>query len=353
MSTPLKPSRIQKTGMEPGSLVYVGDANIKPIRITVFRYNDKLCEEHHIQNVEALSEWKNHEDIIWINIDGVHDVALIERMGQIFELDSLSLEDMLNTHTRPKFDEYEGYVFCVIKDVFVENDALLAEQMSFVLKDKLLISFQEEEGDVFEPIRNRLRTGSSRARMRGADYLMYSLLDAIVDNYFVICEWFDKSIDELEERLYTQSGKPELAEIIDTKHEFNNLKRVMLPGREVVYAFYKTENPLVKKRTQVFIRDMMDHTVHIVETLDQSWDKVNGLMHIYLSGTNHTMNNIMKTLTIISTIFMCLSLIAGIYGMNFRHIPELEWRYGYFIILGGMGLLSLILLLFFRRKRWL
>lgn len=353
MSTPLKPSRIKKTGMPPGSLIYVGDAEVKPVRITIIRYNDNHFEETVLTSSDNLQAWISNDYNVWINIDGVHDVKQIEQIGHIFELDPLSLEDILNTQTRPKYDEYDDYIFCIIKDLYVENGDLMAEQLSFVMKDRLLITFQEEEGDVFDGVRNRLRTGATKIRTRGSDYLMYALLDAIVDNYFVICEWFDKSIDELEERLYLVTGKSELAEIMDNKNEFNNLKRVMLPGREVVYAFYKSENSLIKRKTKLFIRDLMDHVVHIVETLDQSWDKVNGLIHIYLSGTNQTMNNIMKTLTIISTVFMCLSLIAGIYGMNFKHMPELEWRYGYFIVLGLMFGLAAVLLYFFRRKNWL
>ena len=351
--SPGNPIPGKKTGLPPGSLVHIGKPGSGPVKITVMQYNESECIELAVQQISELTNFINSTHITWINIDGVYDVSLVEAVGTLFKLDALSLEDIVNTHTRPKLDEYEDYIFCVLKDLYVEEHQIFREQLSFVLKDRLLLTFQEEEGDVFDNVRNRIRTESTKIRTRGADYLMYALIDAIVDNYFVITDWFDKELDLLEEELYKSTEKTQLAEIQHTHTTFNVMKRAVVPAREVIFSFYKSENNLIKKKTHLFIRDLMDHIIHISESIDQARDKSNGLMSIYISGTNQAMNNIMKTLTIISTIFMALSLIAGIYGMNFHNMPELEWQYGYFAVLGLMGLISVGLLFFFHKKKWL
>lgn len=343
----------KKTGLPPGSLVYIGKQSTKPIKITVMQYDENKCIEVVVDNIAELKNYVNSTENTWINIDGIYDVTVIEMVGNIFQLDALSLEDIVNTHTRPKLNEYEDYIFCVLKDLYVEDHQIFREQLSFILKDRLLITFQEEEGDVFDSVRNRIRTASTKIRSRDTDYLMYALIDAIVDNYFVITDWFDKELDLIEEELYKKTDESQLAEIQKIHAMFNVLKRAVIPAREIIFLFYKSENNLIKKKTHVFIRDLIDHIVHICESIDQAHDKSNGLMSIYISGTNQAMNNIMKTLTIISTIFMTLSLIAGIYGMNFKNMPELEWHYGYFTILGIMGIVSVGLLLFFKKKKWL
>ncbi len=352
--TPGTPIPGKKTGLPPGTLIYIGKKATSPISISVIQYKEDECFEYKIQQIDELKNINHSETYItWININGIYDIGLIQEIGILFQLDPLTLEDIVNTQTRPKLDEYENYIFCVIKDLYIENEQLEKEQLSFVLKERLLITFQEEAGDVFENVRNRIRTASTKIRTRGADYLMYALIDAIVDNYFVITDWFDKELDQLEEKLYQSTEKSLLSEIQQSHATFNVMKRVVVPAREVIFAFYKSENNLIKKKTHLFIRDLMDHIVHISESLDQARDKTNGLMSIYISGTNQAMNNIMKTLTIISTVFMALSLIAGIYGMNFNHMPELEWEYGYYATLGLMVLISVGLLIFFRKKKWL
>ena len=352
--TPGTPIPGKKTGLPPGTMMYVGKKVTAPVSISVIQYKEEESIEYKIEQIGELKNINNHEMYItWININGIYDVGLIQKIGNLFQLDALTLEDIVNTQTRPKLDEYENYIFCVIKDLYVENEQLEKEQLSFVLKDRLLITFQEEAGDVFENVRNRIRTASTKIRTRGADYLMYALIDAIVDNYFVITDWFDKELDQLEEKLYKSTEKSLLIEIQQSHATFNVMKRAVIPAREVIFAFYKSENNLIKKKTHLFIRDLIDHIVHISESLDQARDKANGLMSIYISGTNQAMNNIMKTLTIISTVFMALSLIAGIYGMNFKNMPELEWEYGYYATLGFMGILSVGLLLFFHKKKWL
>lgn len=351
--SPENPLPGKKTGLPPGSLVYIGKQRSKPIKITVMQYNESNCIEVVVENIADLKNYVNSTENTWINIDGIYDVSVIERVGSIFELDTLSLEDILNTHTRPKLHEYENYIFCVLKDLYVEDHQIFTEQLSFILKDRLLLTFQEEEGDVFDNVRNRIRTASTKIRSRGTDYLMYALIDTIVDNYFVITDWFDKELDLIEEKLYKKTDESQLAEIQKIHAIFNVLKRAVIPAREVIFSFYKSENNLIKKKTHVFIHDLIDHIVHICESINQARDKSNGLMSIYISGTNQAMNKIMKTLTIISTVFMVLSLIAGIYGMNFKNMPELEWHYGYFTILAVMGIVSAGLLLFFKKKKWL
>lgn len=351
--SPGNPTPGKKTGLPPGSLVYVGKPSNKPVKISIIQYNEQEYKEFTLQTVSEIKHCVCYTHNTWINIDGVYDVSVIEAIGNIFQLDPLSLEDIVNTQTRPKLDEYEDYIFCVLKDLYVEEEKIMKEQLSFVLKDRLLLTFQEEEGDVFDNVRNRIRTASTKIRTRGTDYLMYALIDAIVDNYFVITDWFDKELDLLEEELYKTTSKTQLADIQQTHATFNTMRRVIIPAREVIFSFYKSENSLIKKKTHLFIRDLMDHITHITESIEQAREKSNGLMNIYISGTNQNMNNIMKTLTIVSTIFMALSFIAGIYGMNFENMPELKWKYGYFAVLGLMGFISVGLLLFFHKKKWL
>ena len=342
-----------KKGQAPGTLVYVGEGSSASIKIHLIQFNENEFKESFPENIEDLKKLIDTTYNNWINIDGVHDIKIVEEIGVFFSLENLALEDIANTHTRPKLDTYDDYTICIIKDLYIHQETILAEQISFILKEKILITFQEEAGDVFDAVRNRIRSQHNKIRQRGTDYLAYALIDAIVDNYFIITDHFDKQLDILEEELYRTTYKDQLKKIQHSKNNFSILKRAALPLREVVFSMYKSEELIFKKKTRIFIRDLVDHITHINENIEQSKDRVNGLMSIYLSGTSEIMNNIMKTLTIVSTIFMALSLIAGIYGMNFKYMPETEWRYGYFVVVSTMFILAVILFVFFRRKKWL
>lgn len=351
---PERPSIEQVKGLPPGSLIHVGERKVEFPKVNVMQYKEDACKEFEADCIENLS--KNLEEgwVTWIDISGIHDVKTIEQIGALFQVENLSLEDIMNTKSRPKYEEYENYILIQVKDVyFKDNSQIGVEQISFVLKEKLLITFQEEEGDAFDGVRNRLRQATTRIRTLGSDYLAYALLDAILDNIFVITDTFDEQLDKLENELSLRSYKGQVAEIMNAKKQFSTLRRSIGPMKEVVYALHKADNKTFGKKTHLYLRDLYDHAIQIADTIEQSRDTVSGLMNIYLSGTNQIMNNIMKTLTVVSTIFMTLSLIAGIYGMNFKNMPETQWTYAYFVVLGGMGLLALILILLFKKKKWL
>jgi len=350
----MTPAESSKHGLPPGSLIHVGQRKVAFPSISVLQYKEETYKEFVADCIAALQENLEHGWITWINIDGVHDADTLEQIGRMFNLDNLSLEDIMNTNSRPKYEEFDNYIFIIVKDLFRNDEqSICTEQISFILRDGLLITFQEEKGDVFENVRTRIRTASTRIRTRGADYLAYTLMDAIVDNFYFVTDTFDQELDALEEQLTETTEKSQVQQIHQAKKRFTVLRRAVLPMREVVFSMHKTENPAIRKKTHFYIRDLYDHAIQVTDTLEQSRDKVAGLMSIYISGTNTIMNNIMKTLTIVSTIFMALSLVAGIYGMNFANMPETQWRYGYFFALGIMGMVAVLLIFYFRRKKWL
>lgn len=343
-----------KTGEPPGALIHIGEKKVESASISVIQYHETEVFEFTCNGIDELKEKLKPGMTTWINIDGVHDSRIINDVGVFFELENLSLEDIMNTTTRPKFEEFEKYIYIIIKDLHCPDESSFGlEQISMILKENVLITFQELAGDVFDSVRHRIRNGTSKIRTRGADYLLYSLIDAVIDNYFIVTESYDHYVDKLEELLYSTTHKRQLTRIKEAKTHFNLLKRTIFPMKEMVYSMHRTDNRLITKRTHIYVRDLHDHINNITDTLDQSRDKVNGLMGIYQSGTNNMMNNIVKTLTIVSTIFMALSLIAGIYGMNFVHfVPGGNQEFGFYIVLGMMFITTIILIIIFRLKKW-
>ncbi len=351
---------VGKVGATPTQKVEeVEKSHLTPL-ITCIQYREDKFLEFTATNVEELKSKLQSGYSTWINVDGIHESKLINDIGYAFGLENLSLEDIMNTSSRPKFEEFDDYVYIVLKDLYCPTDDEFGlEQISMILQRSVLITFQEEPGDVFDGVRGRLRNGTSKIRSRGIDYLAYALMDAIIDNYFVVVESYDHYLDDLEDLLYATTHRRQLAKIKDAKKHFNTLKRTVHPMKEMVFNMYRAEHNFITKKTHIYIRDLFDHITSIADTIDQSRDKVYGLMSIYQSGTNNIMNNIVKTLTIVSTIFMALSLIAGIYGMNFNpdkspyNMPELNWMYGYPFALGLMGLVTFILIIYFRFRKWI
>lgn len=347
-------SNLHPAGLPPGTLVHVGQRKVEFLKTTVIRYKADEFHEHEVESLDELFGQDFSGYNVWVNIDGVHDAEVIARLGEHFQLDALSLEDVMNTGSRSKYEEFEGYIFMIVKDLYYDsNRTINEEQISFILKENVLVTFQEVEGDVFDNVRQRLRKASTPIRTRGTDYLAYALIDSIVDNYFITLEHFEKELELLEDRLLVRNHKSQLQDIQQARKRYNLVKRAMLPSREVVFAMHKTENPIFRKKTHSFIRDLYDHAVQITEQLEQIRESVSGLKDIYNSGMNAVLNNIMKILTVVSTVFMALSLIAGIYGMNFENMPETKWEYGYPFSLLMMAIVAVCLIMYFRRKRWL
>ncbi|MHC4706411.1 MAG: magnesium/cobalt transporter CorA [Planctomycetota bacterium] len=348
-------SPIDKAGSPPGTLVHVGERKTETVRITVIDYDAENFQERQVSSIEECFSFKTTPSVTWINIDGLHEVELIEKLGTHFEVHPLVLEDILNTGQRPKIEDFDRYMFVVLKMLRYndEQHAVEAEQVSLVLGANYVVSFQERVGDVFEPIRDRIRNAKGRIRRMACDYLMYSLLDAVVDGYFSILERLGEEIESMEEELVSSPSEKTLERIHRLKREMIFLRKSVWPLREVISGLQRTESSLIKESTQLYLRDVYDHTIQVIDTVESFRDMASGMLDIYLSSISNRMNAVMKVLTIIATIFIPLTFIAGIYGMNFKYMPELERHWGYPLVLFVMGIVAVVMLIYFRRKRWL
>jgi magnesium transporter len=347
--------RSEKGGLPPGTLAYVGEKKVEKVLITVFDYYSERYEEKELKSIEECFSYKESPNVTWINIDGIHQVEIMEKIGNHFGIHPLILEDILNTRQRPKMDDLEDYVYLVLKMLTYneEDDVIDAEQTSIILGQKFVISFQEKEGDVFEPIRERIRKNKGRIRKRGADYLAYALLDSVIDNYFKILEKIGERIEFLEEELVENPSTKTLQEIYGLKREMIFLRKSTWPLREVISELGRGESSLIKESTGIYLRDVYDHTIQVIDTVETFRDMLSGILEVYLSSISNRMNEVMKVLTIIATIFIPLTFLAGVYGMNFRYMPELEWHQGYFAVLFLMVIVGIVMVIYFRKKKWL
>lgn len=344
----------KKKGMSPGSVVFIGDRKAEKSSISVIEYNaDNIMEKKDILIAECAA-FKDTDKISWIDVTGLHDVDAVAELGRIFDIHSLVLEDIVNTNQRPKIEIFDDHFFVVFKMLF--SDPLIAgiqsEQVSVIVTEKTVISFQERVGDVFDPLRERIRQAKGRIRTVGSDYLAYSILDIIVDNYFEILEKLGEEMETLEEELIKSPGSETLGKIYRMKREILSVRKAVWPLRDVVNRLEKGEIALINRKTMPFLRDLYDHIIQVIDNVEAMRDTVTGLLELYLSSVSFKMNDVMKVLTIISTIFIPLTFIAGIYGMNFENMPELKWHYGYFISLAVMALIFVLMILFFKKKKW-
>jgi len=323
--------------------------------LSFFDYDAERLNVATDVNLEDCLTLRDTASVSWINLDGIHDIQLLEKFGQVFNLHPLALEDILNTQHRPKIEEFEGYNLVILKMLSFnpEESRIEAEQISLVLGPRYVLSFQERSGDVFDGLRERLRRSNGRIRQRGADYLLYGMLDSIVDSYFQILEQMGDQLAELEESLTRDPDEECLYRIQHFKRELVTLRKSVWPLREVINELQRGEVPMIEDSTAVFLRDLYDHTIQVLDTVEIFRDTVSGMLDIYLSSVSNRMNEVMKVLTIMATIFIPLTFIAGIYGMNFAYMPELQWRYGYAMVWGVMILCLAGMFWFFRRRRWL
>ena len=344
----------KKAGLAPGTLVHVGEKKTEKIRIRVIDYDSATIEEKELATIEECFPYKGKESIIWINLDGLHEVDIIEKIGQTFGLHPLVLEDIVHTDQRPKMDDYDDYFFIVTRMLSYDDATkqITAEQFSLILGMNIIISFQERLGDVFSSVRERLRKGKGRIRSSGSDYLAYALMDAIVDNYFFVLEKIGTEVEDLEE-VIIEDPTPEASQHIHRlKRELIFLRKSVWPLREVVNTMQRDESSLIQEKTRFFLRDVYDHTVQVIDTIETLRDLVSGMLDIYLSSVSNRMNETMKVLTIMATIFIPLTFVAGIYGMNFKFMPELDWKWSYPVVWIIMGIVALVMILWFRRKRF-
>lgn len=348
--------RSRKAGLPPGSLIHIGDKKKEEVKITVIDYDEGNFQEKVISEIQECFTFKDKPTVTWINVDGVHKVEIPEKIGECYGFHPLIIEDILNTDQRPKMEDFGDYIYVVLKMLNLDSrtNSIISEQISLILGPNFVISFQEgHEGDVFNPVRERLRAGKGKIRKMGADYLAYSLIDSIVDNYFIILEKLGEKIESLEERLVTNPTGNVLREIHNLKREMLFLRKSVWPLREVISTMAKGESSLIHPSTGIYLRDIYDHTIHVVDTIETFRDMVSGMLDIYLSSISNRMNAVMKVLTIIATIFMPLTFLAGVYGMNFKNMPELEWKFGYPMIVLVMLIVAVIMLYFFRKKKWI
>ena len=346
----------KKLGLSPGTLIHVGDQKIENVKISMMNYDQGQLIEKEIENVEDSFPYRDTPPVTWINVDGLHDVDIIEKIGRHFGIHPLTLEDIVNTGHRPKAEDFEDYEYIVLKMLtYDENhNHISAEQISFILGPHFLISFQETEGDVFNFVRERIRKAKGRIRKSGCDYLAYALIDAVVDHYFLVLEKMGEKIERLEEDLLgdTQADKP-LQIVHHLKREMIFFRKQVWPIREILSYLMKEETSLIQETTQIFIRDLYDHTIQVMDTIESFRDVVSGLQDLYLSAVSNRMNEVMKVLTIMATIFIPLTFIAGIYGMNFEYMPELKWHWAYPALWILLLAIAVFMIFWFKKKKWL
>lgn len=346
--------RSKKSGLPPGSLVHIGERRAEGVRIEVISYDESSVLEATTARIEECFPFKEKPGVTWINVEGLHQTEIIQKLGDCYGFHPLVLEDILNTDQRPKMEDYGDYLYIVLKMLHSGKSAeLRTEQVSLILGNNFVISFQEGPGDVFNALRERIRNGKGRIRRLSSDYLAYALIDAIVDNYFAVLEGLGERIEQVEEELLAIPKTATLQKIHELKREMIFLRRAVWPLREVISGLQRGESTLVADNTRLYLRDVYDHTIQVIDTIETSRDMLSGMLDIYLSSISNRMNEIMKFLTIVGTIFIPLTFIVGIYGMNFRHMPELEWHYGYFGVMGFMLLIAVGMLSYFRKKKWL
>lgn len=340
-------------GKSPGALIYNGDETIMETVVTLISYNSDETTTNTCNRLDQLLPLLKPDRINWIDIDKLQNVLLIEEIGNEYKLDPLVLEDILNIDQLPKFDDMQQYVFVSLKMLSLENEGIRHEQVSFILGGEYLLSFQEQPGDVFNAVRKRIENLNGRHRRKGADYLLYSLIDVVVDHYFLVVEYLSNRLAEIELKV---SGKPDkklVQEITALKREFIFLRKILLPFREAMRKLASSESELVKEENEKYFNDVLDHVSQVIQDLEAQRELLAGVMDLYNSSLNYRMNNVMKTLTVITTVFIPLTFIVGVYGMNFKYMPELEYHWGYPIVLCGMLFTGIAMYIWMRRQDWL
>lgn len=348
--------RRKKPGLPPGTLVYTGDPQPQsPTRTLMIDYDEHKVVERELTSAEECLPFKDARTVTWIDVDSMSDSKLLENFGRVMGFHALMLEDILNTDQRPKFEDYGSYVYVVVKmlDYNEARGEIDIEQLSLVLGPNYVMAFQERPGDFFDPLRERIRKSLGRIRKLGADYLAYAILDIIVDHYFVVLEKLGEKIEKLEEIVGGNPGQETARQIHALRREMIFVRRSTWPMREVVAGLQRSESELVRESTSVYLRDLQDHVMQVTDAVDSFRDLLNGMLDSYYATITNRTNAVLKVLALFSAIFMPLTFITGIFGMNFVHFPELEWRYGFQGSIILMGVVILVMFGFFRWKKWL
>lgn len=339
----------------PGTPVFVGERRTDVIRVTAFNFTSEAFEEKLLPGVEAAFPYRDRPGISWIDVAGIHDVAAVTAICEHFNVHPLVQEDITNTSQRAKFEEYDDVMYLVVCMVRQEDrtGSIENEQVSLVVSGNCILTFQERPGDVFDVIRDRIRTGKGRIRTRGVGYLLYGLLDAIVDNYFIVMDRLGGTVEDIETAIMDHPMPSTLHGIHDLRTNVSFFRKAVWPLREAVNALSRSDSPIFTSETRMFIRDVHDHTIQLIDTVETFRELASSLFDMYLSIASHRMNEVMKVLTIIATIFIPITFIAGIYGMNFEGMPELRWRFGYPAVWCVMIAVAAGMVVYFRKKDWL
>jgi len=345
----------KKAGSAPGTLVFVGEQKAETVTFTIIDYDADNLQETEVASIDECLAYRDKKSVTWINISGLHDVEIIEKLGEKFNLHPLLMEDIVNTEQRPKLEDYDDYLFVILKMLYSEgqNHVILHEQISLIVTPSVVISLQEKEGDVFDPVRQRIRKGKGRIRKSGTDYLAYVLIDTVVDHYFKVFEEIGIKIEELQEEVLANPSTEILQSIQNLKREMIFIRKSIWPLREIISGLLRSESVLIKEDILPYLRDVYDHTIQVIDTTETFRDMLSGMLDIYLSSLSNKMNEVMKVLTIMATIFIPLTFIAGIYGMNFEFMPELKWHWSYPVLWVVLITIFIAMVYWFKRKKWL
>jgi len=343
-----------KVGLPPGSIIHVGEKKIEKVSITLTEYDENKVETCEINSVEEIDPYTDTPQVTWVNVCGLHDTELIKQIGEKFNIHPLVLEDILNTETRPKIEITDNYIFISMKMLSNNNpeNQILTEQVSFILGNSFVFSFLEKSDGIFNPIKDRITNNYGRVRKQASDYLFYALMDVVVDQYYLVLEQIEQNIELLDDEVTTNSDRSQIEKIYTLKNKLLLTRRSLWPLRDIFTRLTREETKLINKKIVPYLRDLLDHTMHITETIEFQREITISLMETHLSMMSFKMNEVMKVLTIIATIFIPLTFIVGIYGMNFPNMPEMKWPWAYFALWGVMIALTLLMLYFFKKKNW-
>ena len=345
----------KKFGEAPGTLIYVGRERFHAPTVTHLHYTEQACTERVIETLPE-GEWQREEEgVHWIEVSGIHERSVVEAMGERFHLHPLVLEDVMNTHQRPKVEDYDDYLYAVMKVVEIENDlvGVKGKQVSLILGKNYVITFVEEANSLFIPVRSRIQNPRWRQRRLGADYLFYSLIDCLVDHFFVLEEQVYELIERVEEDIVTDSTPATLKRVYKMKRFLIEVRKQLFAMRDMIRGLGQNDKEIIQEPTRIYLMDVYDHCIRVTETFEVMHEMLSNMVEIHLSTMSNRLNEVMKFLTLISTIFIPLSFVAGVYGMNFMYMPELHWRWGYPVAMSIMSLMGGGLLWFFKRKRWI
>jgi magnesium transporter len=350
----IKKKTSAKVGLPPGSIIHVGEQKIEKVKITLTEYDEKNVETCEINSVEEIDPYTDTPQVTWVNVSGLHDTELIKQIGEKFSIHPLVLEDILNTETRPKIEMTDDYIFIAMKMLTYNSseDQIDTEQVSFILGNSFVFSFLEKSDNIFNPIKDRITNNYGRVRKQASDYLFYALMDVVVDQYFLLLEQIEQNIELLDDEVITNADRSQIEKIYNLKNKLLLTRRSLWPLRELFTRLIREESKLINKKIVPYLRDLLDHTIQITETIELQREITNGLMETHLSMMSFKMNEVMKVLTVIATIFIPLTFIVGIYGMNFPNMPEMKWPWAYFALWGVMIGVVLFMLFYFKRKKW-